>query len=423
MLRTLAKHQIQSFKRSLALNQELVKTCFLVILGLYFALNFLALGYLMSEYLDEAFPDADTFLIVGKGILYYFMFEFLMRLLLQKFPGLEIKPYLAKPIRKGILAHYLLLRSLGSFFNYLSLFALAPYFIKSIAGKQSGIVSLNFLLFYAGMILMVNFLSFLVDRFFKTKTWVAIVLAGSVMGVLYLDFSGYIGLGKYLESGFRILIHNTSLSLLPMVLASVLYYLLYRMFVAHTYLEDTGTTNSVEATPFSFGFAKWFGQAGQLMDLETKLIWRSKRSRTFLFISIAMLAYPALIGNDDMRFVGFQIFIGLFATGIFALSYGQLLLSWNSPHFDLLLTRNLEIADIFKAKYYLLVASCAITLMALPFWDFWDLYSIIQLLVGRAGISFSAYFFIDRELFFTGVVIFLYNIGVSIYLYMFLEKE
>jgi hypothetical protein len=401
MLWKLIRHDWLAFKRSPAFNQELLKTIFLGFLVLYFALNFLALGYFMDEIIEKAVPEADTFLFVGKGMFYYFMVEFLMRLLMQKYPALEVSPYLARPISKSTLAHYLLIKSLGSFFNFLPLFAIVPFFFKSVIANQSSGVAAHFIIFAVGMILLVNFGSFLVDRIFKTKASLAMVFASIIIGLLYLDFSGQIGLGPYLLQVFSTIIQSPFLSIIPIITAGLIYWQLHKLITKHAYLEDLSTkSKATEVSQFSFGFSRWFGQAGRLMDLETKLIWRSKRSRTFLILSFVMLSYPLIfIGNPAMDMAGMKIFIGLFVTGMFALNYGQLLLSWNSPHFDLLLTRNTKIEDIFRAKYYLLVASCIVMM-----------------------ICFSVYIFINLELYLIGLVMFLYNIGVSIYMYMVLAS-
>jgi hypothetical protein len=355
----------------------------------------------MDEIIREAAPEADVFLFVGKGMIYYFMIDFIIRLFLQKYPAVEVRPYLARPISKNTLSHYMLFKSLWSFFNFLPLFAILPFFFKNVITQQPGSTAVYFILFALGMILAINFGSFLTDRFFKTKAWLATVIAGMIILLLYLDFSGRIGLGVYLESIFANVMHNPALAILPLAIGGVIYWQLHRMLTKHAYLEEVAVSQkSVEASQFSFGFTRWFGQAGRLMDLETKLIWRSKRSKTFLLLSFIMLAYPLIfIGNPAMEWAGMKIFIGLFVTGMFALNYGQLLLSWNSPHFDLLLTRNTQIEDIFKAKYYILVASCTIMM-----------------------IFFSVYLFVDRELYLIGLVMYLYNIGVSIYMYMVLAS-
>lgn len=401
MIKQLLRHDWLSFRRSPIFGQEILKTIFLGLFGLYMMLSFASLGFFLEDIIDEVLPGADHFKVVGKGILYYFLIDLLLRTMIQKFPILDIRKYLARPISKSTLAHFVMTKSIRSFYNFMPLFFVVPYFLRSVLGAQSTMVALSFLFVVVGLIMLANFGGFALDKFFKTKTWVALVLVGAIIVTLYLDFSGRIGLGIYFESFFTWLTSNPIFALLPMVLVGVVYYFLHNMLKNNTYLEDLdgGTTNMVTSA-HSLGFSRWFGQAGHLMDLETKLILRSKRSKMFLIISGFMLLYPLIfLGNPAFEMMGMKIFVGLFVTGMFAMNYGQLLLSWNSPHFDLLLTRNLSIEDIFKAKYYLLVGSIVV-LMTL----------------------FSVYFFIDRQLFYIGLVMFLYNAGLTIYMYMILAS-
>ena len=86
-------------------------------------------------------------------------------------------------------------------------------------------------------------------------------------------------------------------------------------------------------------------------------------------------------------------------TGMIAMNHGQLMLSWNSLHFDLLQSRSYTYHDLFKAKYYILVISCVIPfILCLP------------------------YFFLARDIVLFCFVLLLYNMSWSIFAYMFLAS-
>ena len=179
-----------------------------------------------------------------------------------------------------------------------------------------------------------------------------------------------------------------------------MYYLLYKLLKDNLYLEDFVQEKVSEVSPLSFGIFNQFGEAGKLMEMEAKLIWRNKRSKTILGISTLFLLYPLIfLGNPVGDQIWFKLFLGLFVTGGFALNYGQLMLSWNSPHFDLLLARGFKLEQIFQAKYYLLALSCLVLFV------FALLYGII-----------------DRSFLIIVPVMFLFNIGVSIFLYMLIAS-
>ena len=295
----------------------------------------------------------------------------------------------------------MLIKSLRSFFNYLPLLIIVPFAIKTVANMEGSLVMVNFLVLFIGWIILNNFLSFLLDRYLKTKSWMTILITTLLLVVLYLDFNGIIGLQQALLPVVEFFLNSPFLSLLPFLLAIFVYFILYKLMIGYLYLEDFLEDKRVsEVKPLSLGIFNRFGEAGKIMELESKLIWRNKRSKSILYISLLFLLYPLIfLGNDATQFMWFKLFLGLFVTGAFALNYGQLMLSWNSPHFDLLLSRGFKIEHIFQAKYYLLTISCLVLF-------------IFAMLYG----------FMDRSFWIIIPVMLLFNMGVSIFLYMLMAS-
>ena len=104
------------------------------------------------------------------------------------------------------------------------------------------------------------------------------------------------------------------------------------------------------------------------------------------------------ISETELPEVNYIIF-GLLMTGMIALNHGQLMLSWNSLHFDLLMSRGNTIHDIFKAKYFILALSCVVTyLLTLP------------------------YLFLDPNIVLFNTAMLFINTSISIYSYMILAS-
>lgn len=98
-----------------------------------------------------------------------------------------------------------------------------------------------------------------------------------------------------------------------------------------------------------------------------------------------------MAGKDDIPII-LVAFAALFMTGGFTLNYGQLLLSWNSMHFDLLMSRGYKIQDIFTAKYYFIALICGITyILTLPYTLIFPEYPLIALALTVWNMSFSIY--------------------------------
>ena len=366
--------------------------------GLYLAANLIFLGFFLRKICEESFPGREPIYTVGIILIYYFIGDLVLRTMIQKYPVHAIRPYLLSPVKRSTLNHFSLLKSLGSFFNLIPFLIIVPFLINTVIPNYPGYF-LSFCLIVIGWTLFNNYMGFLLDRFFKMESWIGISAIAVILLLLYLDYSGYLGLARFFEIAWTTLISKPLLFVAPLILAILVYFRVYHNLTKSSFLEDSVRVGG-QASALRIGWFERFGRIGQLMQLETNLIWRNKRSRSILVIAAAMLLYPLIFLNNPVaEFPGFQIFLGIFITGIFAMSYGQLLLSWNSPHFDLLLTRHIEIEEIFHAKYYLLAITCCILfVLSLP------------------------YGFMDANYFYILPACFLFNFGISIFLYMLLAS-
>lgn len=392
----LLKHTWQQFVRSPTLTQNVIQTVVLGIFALYFILTMLGLAFLLRSIIEETWPGQNYLSVTGGLIGYYFLTDLITRFFLQKYPALAVKPYLALPIKKNGLAHYLLLRSLGSFFNFLPFFFFAPFFLKDILFIYPQF-AFNYALFFVGMILFNNFLSFGITKNLAIKGgWSGLIIVG-IMGLFFMEYQGYFSLFEYFKNVIGNILRNTYLSAVPLFLSGLLYFLLHRFFRQNLYLENVQSNQQLLGANLSIGWFDRFGDAGKLMDLELKLMLRSKRARAYLIFSIVMLLYPLLIIESDGSTGTFMLILcSLFTTGMLAMNHGQLILSWNSLHFDLLMSRGHTIHDIFKAKFYILILGCLLTyVLSLVY----VLYSPKLVLYSTAMVFFNMTFSIFGYLF------------------------
>lgn len=356
----LLKHAWLEFRRSPALTRNIVQTIFIGFFALYFILVMLGMAFALRPMLEEMFPNQDLLLVAGGMIGYYFVTDLLMRYFVQKFPSLAVKPYLPLPMKKSGLSHYVLFRSLGSFFNILPLFFLVPFFFKEIVPAYPA-VALNFALFTVGMVLFNNYISLGVSKYMAARSnWAGIIIAG-VLVLFFLEYNGYFSLFDYLKEWVSMILSSPLLSAIPALLAGSLYLFLHRFFKEELYLEKTQSQQNLLGANLSVDWFDRFGDAGKLMDLELKLILRSKRARAYLITSGLFVLYPLFflsMGQEVLDSPYMLLMIGLFLTGMVGINHGQILLSWNSLHFDLLMSRGHTIHDIFKAKYYFLAIAC-----------------------------------------------------------------
>ena len=94
---------------------------------------------------------------------------------------------------------------------------------------------------------------------------------------------------------------------------------------------------------------------------------------------------------------GMMLFAAVFMTGMSIISYGQFMFAWQSAHFDGLLSKKIDFKDFIKSKFLLFtIASTILTIVA------------------------SFYCFIDAKLVLLHLVAYLYNIGFTTVMVLFL---
>jgi hypothetical protein len=147
-------------------------------------------------------------------------------------------------------------------------------------------------------------------------------------------------------------------------------------------------------------FLKRFGIIGEIISMEIKLILRHKRTKSILIMSGFFLLYGLMFYTNDVyaKSNGMLFFVAMFMTGILMLMFGQWLISWDSRHFDCLMTRNIPIKTYINANYYLLIA-----------------FNIICFALS------TPYFYFGMKIVYLHLSAFIFNIGVNIYLLIYLS--
>lgn len=357
-----------SFRRSPALTQNLAQTIILAFFGFYLAASFLVSSLVAGELIREFFPGKDVLGMAGAFLIYYFPIDILTRYFMQKFPTMSIKPYLLLPVSKGSMIHYLLRRSLFSFYSFLPLFLTVPFFFVEVLPNASGTETIGFIALVLGIIFSSNYISFWISKASDLNNWFSTILLVVLFTFLFLEFKGITSFFPSLETAGSAFFSTPLLWIIPFAIGGLVYLYLFSYFKKFLTIEQEAKKDSYLPN-VSLGFFSRFGRAGKLMDLELRLLLRSKRARSYLLVSVAFLFFPLVMAFDEEAGGEFYyLLFGLFMSGMIALNHGQLMLSWNSLHFDLLLSRGNTIRDIFRAKYYILALSCIITwLLTIPY--------------------------------------------------------
>lgn len=386
----------KSFTRNPAFGQNLGTTIVMGLFGLYFGFIFVALG----AAIPFAFGESEKLVagpnIVGGYYLYGLIYLLFIRIIFQNFSFPLFRQYCLQRIKKSSIYHFVLIRSLWNWMNGIPVLAISAYLIASTFKEGYNINLLTTSLVMIGALYFTNYVAFLLDKYLSFDKKIAGVIIALLLLLTFLNFKGYISLLPIFQSIFSFLVESVIQSLIPLVLMMISYFFSFTFLSNCAYLEDQGSVSDASLIGVKKGLFSKFGKVGNLMELEMKLIMRNKRSRTQMFILLFLFLYPLSFRGESLPML---IFMAIFTTGGFALTYGQLLLSWNSDHFDLLLTRMGSIKDIFRAKYYLQILSIALTSLVMVWYGFYQV----------------AYFYLIP-------IAALFNIGVVTFMYMFLAS-
>lgn len=347
-------------------------------------LGFLAimlLGYLflagifLSSILQNLAEGQDIIQVLNSGLIFFFLVEFMYRYFLQKLPVIELESLLHLPISKKKIMHMLLGRSFFSPLTIIALILFTPFAFSEIS-SQYGISSA---ISWLGTVVFISwtlhwFMLWFKQRFEDSLIGVLIVFAVLLVGG-GSTYMGWFNMGEIVAPFFTF----SMTSFIPMAIMLSLcflgYYLAFSYYLNNAYLEDLASEEEVRFVNQSVGFFSRFGIAGELANLEWKLIIRHKKSRTFLMLSAFFLLYGMIFYNNpqyndtgDGGFSFIFIFVGVFITGIFMIQYGQLFLSWNSGYFDFFLGRKDGVKNLVRGKYLLLLSISALCfLLSIPY--------------------------------------------------------
>ena len=352
-----------SFAKSLLTN-ILLGFLILVLLGYV-----VAIGIFLKFILEKVVPGQDHIALVNSFVIYFFLGEFVYRYFLQKLPVLELESLLHLPIGKSWIIQMLLSRSFISPLSIIAILLVLPFSIQVVSGKYGAFGAVSWVVTIALVSWTLHwFMLWFKQRFEDSLIGLLVVFSVLVLGA-GSSYMGWFNLGEMIKPLFDYALVSPVPLIGMLLIMCGSYFLCYRFYVSHAYLEDLAEEEDVRFVNQSIGFFSRFGLAGELANVEWKLIIRHKKSRTFLMMTAFFLLYglifydnPAYTTEDGFSFL--FIFVGVFITGIFMIQYGQLFLSWNSANFDFYLNQKGGIEALVKGKYLLFLSISLICFLA-----------------------------------------------------------
>ncbi|MDR5591391.1 DUF5687 family protein [Christiangramia sp. SM2212] len=389
----------KSFLRSASLGKSLGLKILMAFLALYFSAMFFFLGIAMFPMLKEIYPDKNPLKVVNSFFLVYLMFELLFRFLLQTLPVVDIKPLMVIPIKKTKVVNFVLVKSLFSFYNFLPLLLLVPFGLFCILKEDYPVGNMiGWMIAIYATILCVNYLNFIIKKRFteNLKALIPVIIVGLVLALL--DYLDIFQITDYVGKVFNYLYNHPFLAIAPVVILLLLYLWNFKNLSGKFYLDaglkgKTKTVNTKE-----FGWTKRFGSIAPFLQQDLKLIWRNKRPKTTIYLSLIILGYGMIFYPNDayQDMPAFFVFVGIFMTGIFMINFGQFVPSWDALYYPMIMAQNIPLRQYLASKMMLITFS-----------------------IGVLAILTTPYIYFGWNILLLNIACAIYNIGVNVPMLLF----
>ena len=348
-------HQSKAFWRSKNTGKSIIMRIVMGLLILYLLANILVVAFFLDKILTKTYPGQNIIITFNSFIAYYFLMDLLMRFQMQELPTLSVRPYLHLPVKKNQIINYLSLTSLGTAFNLSPFLLTLPFLIKVVLPEQGQMTFWVLLLSIAGLTLFNHFFSLWLKRKVNLNAIWMLIFFGTLILFVSLDYYFKLFSISELSAGlFNLVIAQPGYCLLFLLPALAIYLINYRYLKNNLYLDELHSSDASHKSSTEIPFLNRFGRAGDLAANELKLIFRNKRPRSVIMMSFLFMFY-GLIFYPKPEFTGYTpiVFCGMFMTGIFIINYGQFMFSWQSAHFDGILTGRIRTEDFFRSKFLL----------------------------------------------------------------------
>ncbi len=358
--------QWKSFFRSSSIGKSLAVKLLMGFFGLYILGSLALSGAGLYFILEKTMPGADPLMVVSQYMVYWILAELFLRYFMQKLPVMDIKPFLTLPIKKSSITHYILIRSGLSFYNFLTLFFFVPFAMVLIIKDYPVMPVLLWLLAIIGIVLAVNYINFIINKSDK-----ALVILGTLILALYaIDYFGLFPITVFLGNIFYALYEQPVISFVPLAIGLATYLINYRFLRVRIFLDASLKQKTQEAVTSDLAWTKRLGDIAPFVQLDLKLIWRNKRTKMQVFISLAMILYGLIFygtgtyGPTSSIFV----FVGIFMTGMFLSNFGQFIPAWDSEYYSMMMSQNIPLKKYLESKVALISLSIVVMfLLSIPY--------------------------------------------------------
>ena len=324
---------------------------------MYFMAVFWA-GYLVffGTSFAFAFNDGATeaYHVLNSGLIFILCLDFLMRFPFQKTPAQEVKPYLLLPVKRNRLIDFLLIRSGLNGFNLIWLFFFVPFAIISIT-RFYGITGVLTYSIGIWLLMVLNNYWFLLCRtLMNERIWwiiLPILAYGSIAAGMFIpDNSPLFDWSVDLGEGF-ILGHLLTFTGVFAAIV-VLWFINRGLMIKLIYNEINKVEDTKVKHVSEYKFLDRYGEIGEYMRLELKMLLRNKVCKTALrTVFLVVIAFTCILSfTEAYDGQGMKSFIMVYNFVIFGILFLSSLMSSEGNYIDGLMSRKESIYTLLRAK-------------------------------------------------------------------------
>lgn len=377
MLKYFLSFEWKQFVRASYFQKGLAIKILLFLAVIYFGAIAIFLGIGLFFILKKLFPESDPLVLANNYLVYWLLFDLLIRYFLQQLPVMNIKPLMIIPVKRSTIIHYLLGKTLTSFFNFIPLFIFLPFTVVLISQDYN---TFQVVVWFFGVMFLSlsnNFINFIIN---KSNT-AFYIIAPVVLVLIGLEKYGIFKISEPAGKAFYTMFETPFYALVPVLIFVLLYKVNFTFIRKGFYLDDAVAKKIKEVQTADLSFLNRFGSMSTFLKNDIKLIWRNARPKQVLMMSFLFLFYGVIFYTQEiyMERPAIIAFASMFVTGGFLMTFGQLVPSWDSEYYNMLMSQNIPYKEYLRSKWLLMVFGVTISfILSTPYIYFgWDIYFMI----------------------------------------------
>lgn len=295
--------------------------------------------------------------IMNSGLVFVLAIDFMLRFPLQKTPTQEVKPYLLMPVRRNRVIDFLLIRSGLSGYNLIWLFLFVPFAIITIP-KFYGIWGVVTYSIGIWLLMIFNNYWFLLCRtLICERIWwifLPLLVYGGIAAGIFIPEDKSIVAYFFIDLGEGF-IEGHWLAFIGTLIAIAVMWMINRKLMAGLVYNELNKVEDTKVNASEYKFFEKYGEVGEYMRLELKMLLRNKACKNSLrMIIIVVVAFSLLLSFTEIYDgTGMKNFITVYNFAIFGVLFLLQIMSYEGNYIDGLMSRKESIYTLLRAKYML----------------------------------------------------------------------